>query len=347
MPKGIIKLSKSSKGKIIVALDRLNGKSPMPLSSVSFNDMTFNEKDCDYGFENGQVTYIKIDNVQVYPSVSAAPIAYPQRGNSPMQQTQGVKQMPDSFDMKKTLLAQNVRSIQIHDIDNFNLKLYKAQRFDSEKDKFYFFKNDKRTSKEGVVSGDSFLIRPNYGDLDFNQINKRLATQANMYNNEKIEFQPDWRMIVGIGGGSVYEVSMTLHHLYGCPYIPASSIKGLVRSWIIQNCFGTEGGDETKPSSEAEAFNKSKLLCDIFGCAEKTDYKIDIVGKKDKVTKSEDSYYKKQKNQEGFDEKQGDVIFFDAFPTNAPNIEVDIMNVHYQDYYSDADKESQIGRAHV
>ena len=45
-------------------------------------------------------------------------------------------------------------------------------------------------------------------------------------------------MVVGLGGESVYETSITLHHIYGIPYIPASSIKGVVRSWIITEVFG-------------------------------------------------------------------------------------------------------------
>src|SRR5213082_3393437 len=28
----------------------------------------------------------------------------------------------------------------------------------------------------------------------------------------------DWRMVVGLGGETVLETDLTLHHLYGCPY---------------------------------------------------------------------------------------------------------------------------------
>ncbi|MCX7597473.1 MAG: type III-B CRISPR module RAMP protein Cmr6, partial [Armatimonadetes bacterium] len=34
----------------------------------------------------------------------------------------------------------------------------------------------------------------------------------------------------------------------------------------------------------------------------------------------------------------GSVIFFDAFPTTWPEIEIDIMNPHYQEYYTDPSK---------
>ncbi len=41
-----------------------------------------------------------------------------------------------------------------------------------------------------------------------------------------------WRLITGIGASSSLEVGMILHHVYGIPYIPASSIKGLLRYYL-------------------------------------------------------------------------------------------------------------------
>jgi CRISPR-associated protein Cmr6 len=49
------------------------------------------------------------------------------------------------------------------------------------------------------------------------------------------------RMIVGLGGGSVFETAITLHHTYGFPYIPGSAVKGCLRSFVIRDLFG---GDE-------------------------------------------------------------------------------------------------------
>src|SRR6266702_2303534 len=41
----------------------------------------------------------------------------------------------------------------------------------------------------------------------------------------------DWRMVVGLGGETVLETDLTLHHLYGIPYIPGSALKGLTRAY--------------------------------------------------------------------------------------------------------------------
>ena len=42
---------------------------------------------------------------------------------------------------------------------------------------------------------------------------------------------PEWRFVVGLGGGSVLETSMTLHRLYGIPIIPGSALKGVARAY--------------------------------------------------------------------------------------------------------------------
>lgn len=110
----------------------------------------------------------------------------------------------------------------------------------------------------------------------------------------------DWRLIIGLGGESVYERSMTLHHVYGIPYIPASTIKGVLRSYLIKHFWGME------PQAESKAL-KDPLFVYLFGA--------DSNGWQNKARK-------------------GAVSFFDAFPATAPRIKADIMNPHYPDYYS-------------
>lgn len=49
----------------------------------------------------------------------------------------------------------------------------------------------------------------------------------------------DGRMIVGLGGESVLETSITLHRVYGVPLIPGSALKGLTASYAHKH-LGTE-----------------------------------------------------------------------------------------------------------
>jgi CRISPR/Cas system CMR subunit Cmr6 (Cas7 group RAMP superfamily) len=88
-------------------------------------------------------------------------------------------------------------------------------------------------------------------------INTRLARQAytrweNATKAMGAEYFPaatDWRMVVGLGGNTVLETDLTLHHIYSIPLIPGSALKGVTRAYAtdegeseeaIQRIFGTE-----------------------------------------------------------------------------------------------------------
>ncbi len=204
-------------------------------------------------------------------------------------------------------------------IDNFSLKLNKVARF--EKDKFQFFKAEKNKI--------SYQPKEKFENIPLNEIVKNNFNSAiNLIgenNLKKIELNPDWRMIVGLGGESIYETSMSLHHIYGIPYIPASSIKGVVRSWIITEYYKKE----TEEPAEYWAL-KDEDFCKIFGTAKETKFE-NSNGKKFTATSP-------LKNKEGKPtEHIGEIIFFDAFPLslNENSIVVDVMNPHYGEYYDD------------
>ena len=61
--------------------------------------------------------------------------------------------------------------------------------------------------------------------------------------------QTDWRMVVGLGGETVLETDMTLHHLYGIPFIPGSALKGLTRAYVTKEIEGYKSAkiEEDKP----------------------------------------------------------------------------------------------------
>jgi CRISPR-associated protein Cmr6 len=122
------------------------------------------------------------------------------------------------------------------------------------------------------------------------------------------------RLIVGLGSVSVYETSITLHHIYGIPYIPASAIKGVLRSYMILECF----------SKELEKYGEDKYQ----------KFEEEVLFAKD-----EDSNYKNKEFIDifGSQKQEGKVIFFDAFPISNPILKVDIMNPHYGHYYNDGE----------
>src|SRR6266702_1764661 len=113
----------------------------------------------------------------------------------------------------------------------------------------------------------------------------------------------DWRMVVGLGGETVLETDLTLHHLYGIPYIPGSALKGLTRAYAVteeKDFYIPENKpvDERVPSTDTD--NDHPDIKRIFGT---------------------------QKDS-------GTVIFLDAMPQKGKaQLILDIMNPHYPDYY--------------
>lgn len=63
----------------------------------------------------------------------------------------------------------------------------------------------------------------------------------------------DTRLFIGLAGSGLLETGCAIHHTYGVPYIPGSSIKGAVRSFVqqrgmdaavIEELFGAESGED-------------------------------------------------------------------------------------------------------
>jgi CRISPR type III-B/RAMP module RAMP protein Cmr6 len=156
----------------------------------------------------------------------------------------------------------------------------------------------------------NFITRHHHNALQLTRGNLLPKVYDNKQKNE-LQFKPDWRLAIGLGTGSVFETSIFLHHVYGFPYIPASAVKGALRSYLITTLQGTEA------ESEALLFQKSKEMCDIFGCGKDTPYEGSKLN----------TFYN--------EEREGNIIFFDAYPTHSPQdcIKADIMNPHYPDYY--------------
>jgi len=195
---------------------------------------------------------------------------------------------------QKTFIPDETNNvITQNSVDNFSLKLNKFAQFDE--DKFSFYKTEKGGSNYNNVEGFKF------NGVKFHLLCKEISESAKILFpnfNEKLELEIDWRLAIGLGTESVYETSINLHPIYGFPFIPGQAVKGIVRSWIIQEHFDSE---------EKKAF-QNEAFCYLFGCP------------KESVLKKE---------------HQGSLVFFDAYPTSAPNLKVDVMNPHYAPYYSD------------
>jgi len=336
---GKIIIRKSKKGKWIFEVE-IGKKQPMKIPDFyDLKEDLLNEKECEVERDKkGRISKITIDGKELPKKQFSSKTSHGEfdkehhkdiynRGRNVQK-----ADIKDSLDVQKTELPEDTKNILtgIKDIDNFALKLNKVARLEG--DKFKFFKTD---NKGNVI----YQIKANFSESMIKDISKRYyesIQKLHLKLSDKLILKPDWRLIVGLGNESVYETSMTLHHIYGIPYIPASAVKGVTRHWKILKLF-----EESKVSDFKEINCLMKFLesaNDINLPYEK--FKEKFKSKNTEPSKKLYAFLKSKKDEcktfqdiFGTQNKIGKVIFFNAYPTETPKIEPDVMNVHYPDYY--------------
>ena len=113
--------------------------------------------------------------------------------------------------------------------------------------------------------------------------------------------------ITGLGSGHPTETGMILDRNTGVPYIPAPSIKGVLRLACAINL-----------AEKNEAYRKSGIVPD-------NDEKL--------------VRYFGSMSQNEKETSRGQLIFLDAYPEGIPHLKVDIMNPHFSKYYSGENKQ--------
>jgi CRISPR-associated protein Cmr6 len=141
----------------------------------------------------------------------------------------------------------------------------------------------------------TFSNRPMGSGKLLSEAVKRMLKLAAFTNGEFFCYETTWRFVTGLGLNHPLENGMAWHHTLGVPYLPGSSVKGLIRSWV-------ELWLDSQPQQDIER---------IFG------------PRKAEV-----------KNDSSPAESVGSVIFYDALPIKPVQLSPDIMTPHYQGYYS-------------
>lgn len=169
----------------------------------------------------------------------------------------------------------------------------------------------------------------------------------NDYSVKIYEGKCDRKIIIGLGCTHVAETAMTLHHIYGVPYIPASGIKGALRNMFIQETFEKIDCEEIEQiaicEKVLESFDLEKdinLNKDKFKKkfkVKKKDKRIEPVSAVFKFFSENASIIKQFQLIFGTQSKQGKVVFLEAYPVEDIKIKNDIMTPHYSDYYSNKD----------
>lgn len=117
-------------------------------------------------------------------------------------------------------------------------------------------------------------------------------------------------LICGLGSTSVLETSITLHHIWGVPYIPGSSLKGVCRTVAFWKLVESKKIKEEKWNDFQNQFYGNLNLEDN----EMLVYQL-LFGAQD---------------------FRGLLLFLDVYPNllnDKTPFRLDIMNPHYQDYY--------------
>ncbi len=247
------------------------------------------------------------------------------------------------FSLKNTRLPNDTRQIKLPLIDNFALRLNKAVQFDNEGKPRFFHKTEYNILKEGNLIDRLKNTAQKYAHQYKEWIKK--------YAHLEISLTLSWRLVVGLGNPSVYETSMTLHHIYGIPYLPGSAIKGVTRSYAILSL--AEGLQE--PENYYDRVALLEKFLETFNLIDELDKdkfpqweavkktiipsvednkKISFSEQLYKILKGKQTQLQKFQLIFGTQDRQGCIIFFDAFPEDF-DIEYDIMNPHYGPYYSD------------
>ena len=337
--KGILIIRKNKKGETVaqVQIEGMN----QPMSVPSFYDTpneSLNNKPCVVEREKGLISRITVEGYELKRKDSNQDISRTgrrQQRSSPQQpnvRSPGGQSKQSSLpSLGLDLKVPSETCGHVRDTpSNFSLAL----------NHFIDWKNNK-PSKPNLSS-------PSFSKDLITSIKNRneqiLRDMKGGYDVKKFSATVSWRIVVGLGTESVHETSITLHHIYGIPYILGSALKGIARNSAVQElCVEHEEMDVmdalvSLPDISKLCEEKKRELIEKTGSVNRKD-KTKIQPKDDtveRILKGWDEFETARKVFGG-QTQAGCIIFLDAFPEGNISIRADIMNPHYPDYYSKSD----------
>jgi CRISPR-associated protein Cmr6 len=219
-------------------------------------------------------------------------------------------------------------------------KLIKFEFFQNRDLKKYLLNNFERFS-----SVNSSFIRK-----AIELIKNDLNNYETVYDNSLSTETP---LVCGLGAAHVLETALTLHHIWGVPYIPGSSLKGVCRQVAFWKLVDGKNFSE----NELENFQNIPGSSLKGVCRQVAFWKL-VEEKKIEEGKLEDFQKKFYGDLAIDDEKtltyqllfgtqdfKGLLLFLDAYPEckNEKIFKLDIMNPHYSKYYGDSTGETPPG----
>ncbi|MBN1553057.1 type III-B CRISPR module RAMP protein Cmr6, partial [bacterium] len=214
----------------------------------------------------------------------------------------------------------------------------------------HFLKIEPKKKKKQDSQKDKFMFPkqfPEVSQLMMNALHQRqqsaFVALSQRHELRKVNAKIDWRMVIGLGGAHVLETSMTLHHIYGIPYIPGSAVKGIVRHYFVSEKLQSKCPEEDNLSildailaypeiqklRKEQKYEDLQIWCQRYG-------KI----KQETLQKASADWDLLDLGQTifGTQGQAGVIVFCDAFPVGNVKFAIDVMNPHYPDYYDSQGK---------
>lgn len=154
--------------------------------------------------------------------------------------------------------------------------------------------------------------------------NEILSNLSKNYKIIQLKAKVADKIVIGIGGQSVFENDITLHYTYGVPYIPGQAIKGALRNYIYN--------EYIKGKSKDESVLENSILLDILGGNDEqgkviffdafpiTEVAVDC----DVITAHHNNYYNDENSPPRDDDKVNPVKFLVAKESSSAGLKFNI-----------------------
>ena len=127
-------------------------------------------------------------------------------------------------------------------------------------------------------------------------------------------------LVSGLGSGHPTETGMILDRNSGMPFIPSSTIKGMLRLGHSINLMRSDQVQQWLHTGVVDA--KGRFNANANG------NQLELDDREPSLRK-----YFGDTDTKAKDYVRGQLVFLDAFPESPPTLKIDIMNPHFQNYY--------------
>lgn len=262
------------------------------------------------------------------------------------------------------LCMQNNDQWKIHcsnEFSNFHLRFHRFQPFPAP----WSFKDESGSDRKDeiwqkIVQSGNQALKDNQelnSIIERQRLNQKLLSHgSNLQCFREVKMKLITPLSLGSAESSALETGILLHPLYGVPFIPASSIKGVFRNWLLSKLalkwnmpfLRMQDIEDFRKKGDQSPINifESFLLLDQIHNKSAQEYKelddkwLDLLGKIScddvfdwRTVWADGHLYRYCFSPQKYSERP---IFFDSYPVleNSNIFSLDIVNPHYSEYYT-------------